>query len=210
MHEERCDHCDLLNTFPLRIEELFQELLEAPGTSNISLEGEVEEWRYDLENAIEDITYYKRTVMRSKVSEEYWDKQFEKKDPETVLVTSDFAMKLIPRKSRETSDEFFGKKGMSWHIISFERVVKEEEKFVNKTEVFIQLIQGPNNTGETKQDSDAVVSLILSALRKYKRYNPDVKKAVLKAGMHISMKVGSCLAVLILLEGTPSLQKVYF
>ena len=44
MHEERCDHCDLLNTFPLRIEELFQELLEAPGTSNISLEGEVEEW----------------------------------------------------------------------------------------------------------------------------------------------------------------------
>ena len=43
MHEERCDHCDLLNTFPLRIEELFQELLEAPGTSNISLEGEVEE-----------------------------------------------------------------------------------------------------------------------------------------------------------------------
>ena len=71
--------------------------------------------------------------------------------------------------------------GMSWHIMSFERIVKEKGKFMIHTEVFIQLIQGQNKSGKTKQDSDAVIALILKALEKYKKYNPEVKKAILKA-----------------------------
>ena len=74
----------------------------------------MDEWRFDLEKAVEDITYYKRTVMRAKISQEFWDKQFDRKDPETVLVTSDFAMKLLPRRAREKQEEFFGKKGMNF------------------------------------------------------------------------------------------------
>ena len=41
--------------------------------------------------------------------------------------------------------------GMSWHIISMERIVQEKGKYLNQTEVFIQLIEGPNKSGETKQ-----------------------------------------------------------
>ena len=40
---------------------------------------------------------------------------------------------------------------MSWHIISMERIVQEKGKYLNQTEVFIQLIEGPNKSGETKQ-----------------------------------------------------------
>ena len=113
-HENRCDYCDLLYTFPNQIEELFQDVLNAPGTSNTTVDTTVDEWRFDLEKAVEDITYYKRTVMRAKISQEFWDKQFDRKDPETVLVTSDFAMKLLPRRAREKQEEFFGKKGMNF------------------------------------------------------------------------------------------------
>ena len=58
-HDSRCNHCDLLSTFPVHIEKLFQELILAPNTSDLTLESQVEEWRYELDKAVEDIVYYK-------------------------------------------------------------------------------------------------------------------------------------------------------
>ena len=78
---------------------------------------------------------------------------------------------------------------MSWHIISCERVVKENGKFLIQAEVFIQLIQGENKTGESLQDSHSVISLMSLALRKHKKYHPEVKRAILRAGMYISTNV---------------------
>ena len=52
-----------------------------------------------------------RTVQRAKVSQDLWDTYIGKKDKELVLVTSDFAMKLLPRSAREKQTDFFGKKG---------------------------------------------------------------------------------------------------
>ena len=40
----------------------------------------------------------------------------DKLDDETCLIIVDWAMKFLPLKCRETMCEFFGKRGLSWHI----------------------------------------------------------------------------------------------
>ena len=84
-HERRCDYCDLLDTCAKDIGALFVELGNIGGDRKFH--DKVGEWSYDIDKAFDDIIYYKRTVMRAKIASDYWEKQFEKRDPTTVLVT---------------------------------------------------------------------------------------------------------------------------
>ena len=43
---------------------------------------------------------------------------------DTIFVTQDWAMKFLPQKYRETEADWFGKRGISWHI----RVVVQRSK----------------------------------------------------------------------------------
>lgn len=47
-------------------------------------------------------------IQRSKIVEDLDDK--------TVLLTIDWAMKFLPMHHREVQQNFFGKRGISWHI----------------------------------------------------------------------------------------------
>jgi len=44
---------------------------------------------------------------------------------DSVLITQDFAMKFLHAQYRETQVEFFGKRGISWHLTVF-RTNREE------------------------------------------------------------------------------------
>ncbi|XP_072025035.1 uncharacterized protein [Amphiura filiformis] len=37
-------------------------------------------------------------------------------DEKSLLITQDWAMKFFPRKYRESQSDWFGKRGLSWHI----------------------------------------------------------------------------------------------
>jgi len=43
--------------------------------------------------------------------------------PETVLIVNDWAMKFLPQLYRESQQDWFGKRGISWHIaVVFQRI----------------------------------------------------------------------------------------
>ena len=59
---------------------------------------------------------------------------------EQVLVVMDWAMKWLPRSYRETQKEWFGKKGISWHVSAcIKKVEKNETEFQVFTVLRVQI-----------------------------------------------------------------------
>ena len=59
-----------------------------------------------------------------------------KLDQETCLITCDWAMKFLPLKYRENMSEFFGKRGLSWHVSAV--VTTNAGKY--KVECFVRIL----------------------------------------------------------------------
>ena len=59
---------------------------------------------------------------------------------EQVLVVMDWPMKWLPRSYRETQKEWFGKKGISWHVSAcITKVEKDETEFQVFTVLRVQI-----------------------------------------------------------------------
>ncbi|XP_052097185.1 uncharacterized protein LOC127732151 [Mytilus californianus] len=90
---------------------------------------------FQVESAVDSITDWKAHIMRSRNQEDAMlDRVRELKDGQ-VLMTCDWAMKMLPRKYREGQTDWFAKRGMNWHISV--SVFKEQGCIKNFTHVHI-------------------------------------------------------------------------
>lgn len=76
-------------------------------------------------------------------------------------------MKFIPQKYRESQTDWFGKRGISWHI----SVVYWKLNGVLQWQGFVHIIQS------SSQDSCAVVAIMQDVLVALKQQNPSIKTA---------------------------------
>ena len=76
----------------------------------------------------------------------------------SVLIVQDFAMKFIPTRYREAQSDFFGKRGISWHISVCLR--KTDKRLEAQT--FIHILESG------LQDSETVVLIMEHVLRSLK------------------------------------------
>ena len=87
-------------------------------------------------------------------------------DDETVLIVNDWAMKFLPQMYRESQTNWFGKRGISWHIsVVYRRVLGELE-----SQGFIHIIQS------CSQDSSAVITIMQHVLHTLSTENPSISK----------------------------------
>jgi len=87
--------------------------------------------------------------------------------PEAVFIVNDWAMKFLPQRYRESQTDWFGKRGISWHISAvYQRMVGEL-----KWQGFIHIIQS------CSQGSFAVVAIMHHVLATLKSEHPEVNKA---------------------------------
>ena len=93
-----------------------------------------------------------------------------------MLVNMDYAMKWVRKVPRETQPEWFGKDGISWHAIAYERMIEDENGWSVEVEVHVQVLDET-----TQQSSDSVFALVLASLELYKKAHPDVEEAIFKA-----------------------------
>uniref|UniRef100_A0A914VI08 Uncharacterized protein n=1 Tax=Plectus sambesii TaxID=2011161 RepID=A0A914VI08_9BILA len=77
-----------------------------------------------------------------------------------ALLTLDWAMKWLPTKARETQKDFFGKKGISWHITHVLRR-SQDDNFEQRTLVHI--------TEQSSQDSETVLAILRHVLKELKK-----------------------------------------
>ncbi|CAH3158880.1 unnamed protein product [Pocillopora meandrina] len=110
----------------------------------------------------------------------------EKLDDNTVLIINDWAMKFLPQKYRESQTDWFGKRGISWHV----SVVYRRVSGVLHWQCFLHIVQSCN------QGSAAVVKIMQDVLNTIKLEHSEINKAFFRqdnAGCyHSSSTVLSC------------------
>lgn len=107
-------------------------------------------------------------------------------DDNTVLIINDWAMKFLPQMYRESQTDWFGKRGISWHIsVVYRRVLGELQ-----SQGFIHVVQSSN------QGSSAVVTIMQHVLHTLSVEHPNISKAFFRqdnAGCyHSSLTVLAC------------------
>ena len=79
-------------------------------------EDELDDLRYTYHMAEEAIRSWKAHQLRSVRQDRARTDILATLEDSSVLITQDWAMKFLPQKYRESQSDWFGKRGISWHI----------------------------------------------------------------------------------------------
>lgn len=158
--------CDRCNLFTAAIDDIEANLLNA----DCSVE-QKEEMEYIIANCKNSIKAWKAHLLRNVNQDSARQEILESLDEESVLLVSDWAMKLVPKKFRESQRDWFGKRGISWHItVAIRKCATGEVQMLT----FVHIFQS------CSQESPAVLAIFDDVL-KSKNCKTRRKKCVFKA-----------------------------
>ena len=152
--------CDRYNLFPAAV----QEIESIFGDDDIP-QDEKEEMKFIVTQAKKNIEAWKAHILRSVNQDQARLDTLDKIDHTSVLVISDWAMKFIPRRYRESQTDWFGKRGISWHISVATRKVGGNLQNLTLVHVF----------DKSNQDSMYVIAVIDDVILLLKRAMPELK-----------------------------------
>lgn len=108
-HDERCSQCMALDNVLVCIENLVR-------SAQFHSEEDKDEASYLYKTSVNAIRSWKSHQLRSVHQDQARLDAINALDEHSVLIVSDWAMKFIPQRYRESQQDWFGKRGMSWHI----------------------------------------------------------------------------------------------
>ena len=106
-HKERYNCCDIL---PRVVDEI-QSALE-----NIDDGVEKDEMKFQVEQSVQKISVWRAHILRSSNQDQARLDVLESLNPTSAPLVLDWAMKFLLKKYRESQNDWFGKRGISWHI----------------------------------------------------------------------------------------------
>ena len=133
-------------------------------------EDDRDEALYLYHNAALAIRAWKRHLLRTVRQDQARFDALDFLDEQTVLMVNDWAMKFIPQKYRESQADWFGKRGISWHISVAYRKVDQQLQ----SQAFINLIQS------CSQGSAAVVVILQHIIQTLKLEHPEIERVFLR------------------------------
>ena len=159
-HDNSCDQCQSLDL-------TLQSISSAAHGTSFASEDDRDEMLYRVTSATLAIQSWKCQILRSAHQDQARLDAVEALDSETVFIVNDWAMKFLPQRYRESQTDWFGKRGISWHIsVVYRRVLREVQ-----WQCFVHVIQS------CAQGSSAVVSIMQHVLTTLKREHPELTKA---------------------------------
>ena len=181
-HLMRCEECESMKSVMTDIEEKIRNQCK-----HSSMTEQREDMLYDLKQAAKDISDWKSHIMRSTNQEKGKQDILEDLDENTILVIMDWAMKFQPKKYREKQCEWFGKRGLSWHVSS---VISKHEDNELSVRSFVHIFDNSN------QDWYSVSSIVQNLLKTVKVENSKITKAFLRSDeagcYHSNMLILAC------------------
>ena len=112
-HDERCSQCDALANMLVHIENIVQ---------SSTTEGKDEAF-YLCRTSVNAINSWKSHQLRPVYQDQARIDAINALGEHSALIVSDWAMKFIPQQYRESQQDWFGKRGMSWQIaVGFRQV----------------------------------------------------------------------------------------
>ena len=161
-HEDRCHSCEVLKG-------ALKQIGKAAGESPLT-DDERDDMQYTFRLAVQAIESWKAHQLRSLQQDKARSTALESLDESSVLITQDWAMKWLPQRYRETQADWFGKRGISWHVsVVVRRLAGQLEQ-----QTFVHILE------ESSQDVDAVVRVLQHTLKSLKVEQPEIKFAALR------------------------------
>lgn len=131
---------------------------------------EKDEMKYIINESKKNVQAWKSHLLRSINQDEARLDVMSGLEPNSVLITLDWAMKFLPKKYRESQSDWFGKKGISWHIAVATRKVQGQVQ----TLTFVHIFQ------KCPQDSPVVQSILDDVVKQLKTNFPEIDKIYLR------------------------------
>jgi len=161
-HEMVCSSCEILKRALNTIENAVAEC---------STSYSPEQWndlKFRCTKAIEAVLAWKAHEVRLMQQDKPRHHIIDNLTSSDVMITEDWAMKFLPQKFRETQSDWFGKRGISWHI----SVVMYKSKNGDiQQQSFVHIVDNCN------QDTNTVITLMEHILRTLHAENPDITTA---------------------------------
>ena len=162
-HDERCSQCEALINVLVRIENLVHD-------SESHSEEDKDEASYLCKISVNAISSWKSHQLRSVHQDQARLDVINELDEHSALIVSDWAMKFIPQRYRESQQDWFGKRGMSWHIA----VVFRKIEGTLQSQSFVHLMQS------SAQDSLTVVHIWQHILKTIKDEDTSISMVYLR------------------------------
>ena len=159
-HDELCDQCESLH---LTLHDIYAAVEEA----SFSTQEDKDEALFLANSAMLAIQSWKCHLLRSTHQEQARFDAIDSLNSETVFIVNDWAMKFLPQRYRESQTDWFGKRGISWHI----SVVYRRIEGALQWQGFIHIVQS------CIQGSSAVTAIMHHVLATLKQEHPEINKA---------------------------------
>ena len=159
VHEEHCSECDDLTSV---LDEIYEFVKQASFLSK----DDRDEALYLAQHSKDMIQAWRAHQLRTVRQDQSRLEILQKLNTESVFITQDWAMKFLPRKYRESQSDWFGKRGISWHI----SVAVRRHNNQLESQGLIHIVQN------CTQGSSAVVSIMAHVLKTLKEEHPEIEK----------------------------------
>ena len=159
-HEDPCEQCENLNS-------TLAAISEAVTRAPFHTDDDRDEAVYLTNHATLAIQSWKSHLLRSAHQDQARLDAIDALDQETIFIVNDWAMKFLPQRYRESQADWFGKRGISWHI----SVIYRRVEGVLQWQGFIHIIQS------CSQGSSAVIAIMHHVLTTLKQEHPEINTA---------------------------------
>ena len=130
---------------------------------------EKEDILHDLQVSFNSIYAWKRHIRRAVHQDRARQDVLDALDSSKAFITQDFAMKFLPHRFKETQMEWFGKRGISWHISYCVRRTNLKECEIS---VYSHLFRQ-----SVSQNSEVVAAVMYHTLQEEKSRHPELSEA---------------------------------
>ena len=170
LHNLQCDMCENLKSV---VEEIEVSLKNQSQNVCFYSKEQQDDILFDFSQSKKLIFDWKAHIMRSENQDQAKQDALKSLDETSTLITMDWAMKFQCQKYREKQSEWFGKRGLSWHVSSavFKTGPKEEPTVTTYAHLF----------DSCNQDWFAVASILENVLQLLKKEHPSITKAYLRS-----------------------------
>ena len=167
-HSLTCENCKTLKS----VLSSFSTQVQSP-EMNFYSEEQKDDILYDISQATEMILQWKAHILRSENQDLAKTELIKSLPNDAILVLMDWAMKFTQLKYREKQSEWFGKRGVSWHV----SCVISRSGTTNCLQIasYVHLIDS------CEQDWYAVCAILTNLFETIKGTQPHITKAYLRS-----------------------------
>lgn len=159
-HDQLCGPCE-------QTKHAIQEVKTLVNKTDFKGRNDEDDVKFRLQNAESGISRWKAHILRAKNQEIAKQDVFGNISESGCLIVTDWAMKFLPRKFREDTKDWFGKRGLSWHIsVVFKKVQSKVQSLT-----YIHIFEKP-----ISQDASVATAIILDVVASLQHQFPEIQK----------------------------------